>query len=86
MVGKAAKPIPVLILGVLVGRKTYPLRKYLFVFLIVVGVVLFMYKDQTKSAGEQAAMGVGELLLLLSLVMDGLTGAVQVIFNPPLFI
>lgn len=80
VVGKAAKPIPVMVLGVLIGRKSYPLRKYLFVLLIVVGVVLFMYKDQAKKSapGEDSQVfGVGELLLLLSLTMDGLTGAVQ---------
>lgn len=77
--GKAAKPIPVMILGVLIGRKSYPLKKYLFVFLIVVGVVLFMYKDQVKkSTDESSGLGIGEFLLLLSLSMDGLTGAVQV--------
>lgn len=79
MVGKAAKPIPVMILGVLIGRKAYPLKKYLFVLLIVVGVALFMYKDQAKTTiGSSHSIGVGELLLILSLTMDGLTGAVQV--------
>lgn len=79
MVGKAAKPIPVLVLGVLIGRKSYPLKKYLFILLIVIGVVLFMYKDQgSSSSGENAAFGIGQLLLILSLTMDGLTGAVQV--------
>ena len=34
-----------MILGVLLGRKRYPLLKYLFVLLIVMGVALFMYKD-----------------------------------------
>ena len=43
--GKSCKPIPVMILGVLLGRKSYPLRKYLFVLLIVAGVAMFMYKD-----------------------------------------
>lgn len=79
VVGKAAKPIPVMILGVLIGRKVYPLQKYLFVFLIVMGVVLFMYKDQSKKTStESMVLGIGELLLFLSLTMDGLTGAVQV--------
>ncbi|KAF4522488.1 hypothetical protein B566_EDAN002573 [Ephemera danica] len=78
VVGKSCKPIPVMILGVLLGRKVYPLRKYLFVLLIVTGVALFIYKDHAKSkasAGEETWMG--ELLLILSLTMDGLTGAVQ---------
>ena len=35
----------VMILGVLLARKTYPLLKYLCVFLIVFGVTIFMYKD-----------------------------------------
>ncbi|XP_063546759.1 solute carrier family 35 member B1 homolog [Cydia strobilella] len=78
VVGKAAKPIPVMILGVLIGRKVYPLKKYLFVFLIVLGVVLFMFKDQSKKvAHESQGFGIGELMLFLSLTMDGLTGAVQ---------
>ncbi|XP_048004866.1 solute carrier family 35 member B1 homolog isoform X2 [Leguminivora glycinivorella] len=78
VVGKAAKPIPVMILGVLIGRKVYPLKKYLFVFLIVLGVVIFMFKDQSKKvAHESQGLGVGELMLFLSLIMDGLTGAVQ---------
>ncbi|CAH1647859.1 unnamed protein product [Spodoptera littoralis] len=78
VVGKAAKPIPVMILGVLVGHKSYPMKKYLFVLLIVVGVVMFMYKDQVKkTVDDSSSFGIGELLLLLSLTMDGLTGAVQ---------
>eukprot|EP00092_Neocalanus_flemingeri_P038380 GFUD01041783.1.p1 GENE.GFUD01041783.1~~GFUD01041783.1.p1 ORF type:complete len:331 (-),score=86.37 GFUD01041783.1:263-1255(-) len=80
VVGKSCKPIPVMILGVLVGRKSYPLLKYLFILMIVVGVALFMYKDKTgttaSSVGE-SVLGAGELLLLLSLTCDGLTGAVQ---------
>ncbi|XP_026761813.1 solute carrier family 35 member B1 homolog [Galleria mellonella] len=78
VVGKAAKPIPVMILGVLLGRKSYPLKKYFFVLLIVTGVVLFMYKDQNNKATDTSqGFGLGELLIILSLVMDGLTGAVQ---------
>ena len=82
VVGKSCKPIPVMILGVLVGRKSYPLLKYLFILMIVVGVAIFMYKDNvgtnknTMTKGE-SYVGVGELLLILSLTCDGLTGAVQ---------
>jgi UDP-galactose transporter B1 len=78
VVGKSCKPIPVMILGVLLGRKNYPLRKYLFVLLIVLGVALFIYKEHgsSKSKGEDESY-MGEILLVLSLTMDGLTGAVQ---------
>lgn len=80
VVGKSAKPIPVMILGVLIGRKSYSIQRYLFVLLIVIGVVLFMLKDvkrdPTKEVSEQS-IGIGEVLLFLSLSMDGLTGAIQ---------
>lgn len=67
-----------MILGVLIGRKSYPFKKYLFILLIVVGIVLFMYKDKGTSKMSESVIGFGEVLLLLSLSMDGLTGAVQV--------
>ena len=76
VVGKSGKPIPVMILGVLLGKKNYPLRKYVFVLMIVVGVAVFMYKDG-KSGEGSSVLGFGEFLLVLSLVMDGLTGAIQ---------
>lgn len=76
VVGKAGKPIPVMILGVLIGKKSYPFKKYLFVLMIVIGVVLFMYKEKVGAQGD-ASLGLGELLIILSLTMDGLTGAVQ---------
>lgn len=75
VVGKSAKPIPVMLLGVLLGKKSYNAQKYLFITLIVLGVLLFMYKDQTS--GQNVTFGLGELLIGLSLFMDGLTGAVQ---------
>lgn len=53
VVAKSGKPIPVMILGVLLGRKSYPLKKYLFVLLVVIGVALFMFKDG-KSNSSQA--------------------------------
>merc|ERR1719290_498615 len=78
VIGKSCKPIPVMVLGVLVGRKQYPLLKYLFILMIVLGVALFMYKDKGGKSGESGGLlGVGEVLLLVSLTCDGLTGAVQ---------
>ncbi|KAH8406748.1 hypothetical protein KR222_008811 [Zaprionus bogoriensis] len=77
VVGKSAKPIPVMILGVLIGRKSYSWTRYACVLTIVVGVVLFMYKESKVSNLPAETTGLGELLLFLSLSMDGLTGAVQ---------
>jgi len=78
VIGKSCKPIPVMVLGVLVGRKRYPLLKYLFILMIVLGVALFMYKDgASKASSGGGILGMGEILLLVSLTCDGLTGAVQ---------
>ena len=46
--------------------------KYLSVLLIVIGVALFMYKDG-KSDGSGFSFGSGEMLLLTSLTLGGLT-------------
>lgn len=79
VIGKSAKPIPVMILGVLLGKKSYSFTKYIFIFMLVFGIVLFMLKDKASSTPE-SSMGIGELLLIMSLIMDGLTGGIQVIY------
>ncbi|KAJ8389973.1 hypothetical protein AAFF_G00112580 [Aldrovandia affinis] len=78
VLGKSCKPIPVMILGVTILRKRYPLAKYLCVLLIVSGVALFLYKPNKGAAStEEQLFGFGEMLLLLSLTLDGLTGVAQ---------
>ncbi|KAM4598072.1 solute carrier family 35 member B1 [Polymixia lowei] len=78
VLGKSCKPIPVMILGVTILRKKYPLAKYLCVLLIVSGVALFLYKPNKSSTNaDEHTFGFGEILLLLSLTMDGLTGVAQ---------
>lgn len=49
------------------------------VLLIVCGVALFMYKENKKKVSNTSDgwIGFGEILLLVSLTCDGLTGAVQ---------
>jgi len=76
VLGKSCKPIPVMILGVLLARKRYPLLKYFSVLLIVMGVALFLFKDK-KNNNAAESTGWGEILLLVSLTLDGLTGASQ---------
>uniref|UniRef100_A0A1B6H1W7 Sugar phosphate transporter domain-containing protein n=1 Tax=Cuerna arida TaxID=1464854 RepID=A0A1B6H1W7_9HEMI len=77
VIGKSGKPIPVMILGVLLGKKSYPVQKYFFVLLVVIGVALFMFKDGQTSATSTDSVGIGEMLLVLSLTMDGITAAIQ---------
>ena len=79
VVGKSCKPISVMILGVLIGRKRYPILKYVFVLMIVVGVALFMIKDgkETNKKEGEVVFGVGGILLLVSLTCDGITAVAQ---------
>ncbi|XP_058821721.1 solute carrier family 35 member B1 homolog [Topomyia yanbarensis] len=77
VVAKSAKPIPVMLLGVMFGRKSYTLQKYFFVLLIVIGVVMFMFKEGKSNNSPLEQEGLGQLLLIMSLTMDGLLGAIQ---------
>ena len=38
VLGKSVKPVPVMLLGVVVARKRYSLAKYIYVLLIVLGM------------------------------------------------
>ncbi|EEC05610.1 UDP-galactose transporter, putative [Ixodes scapularis] len=64
VVGKSCKPIPVMVLGVLIGGKRYSLSKYLSILVVVLGVGLFIYKDKKASQTTQSITGTGELLLV----------------------
>ncbi|VEL35534.1 unnamed protein product [Protopolystoma xenopodis] len=75
IIGKSVKPIPIMLFNVLWAKRKFPLHKYLFVLMITAGVVLFLVKN--PSSGSQFSFHIGEALLVLSLVFDGLTGGIQ---------
>ncbi|KAI6213405.1 Solute carrier family 35 member B1 [Aphelenchoides besseyi] len=77
VMAKSCKPIPILLAGVLFAHKSYPWRKYLYILMIVVGMGFCMYKDKPGKAHGGFSFGQGEMFLLFSLTMDGVTGAVQ---------
>ena len=58
-----------MIMCLLLRQKSYKFSKYFCVFLIVAGVVTFLYNPK-KSAGS-GELGSGELWILASLAMDG---------------
>jgi len=66
-----------MLFGVLFAHKRYIWRKYIYVLLIVIGMAIFLYKPSRALKGPSFQFGIGELFLLASLVMDGMTGAVQ---------
>lgn len=77
VIGKSCKPIPVMILGVLYGKKKYPLQKYFFIMMIVAGVALFVWKDGKSKGSNDDGGFFGYFLLMFSLAMDGMTGGIQ---------
>ncbi|CAG9803153.1 unnamed protein product [Chironomus riparius] len=76
VVGKASKPIIVMILGVLIGRKSYRAQKYVSVIFIIFGVIMFSFKPNYQES-ESENLLYGNSFIGLSLVMDGLLGALQ---------
>ncbi|VBB30467.1 unnamed protein product [Acanthocheilonema viteae] len=79
VLGKSCKPIPIMVFGFLFFNKRYHLKKCCCVLMVVFGVGLFLYKEKANVTSGKSAfdLGFGELLLLLSLAMDGITGAIQ---------
>ncbi|CAL8109184.1 unnamed protein product [Calicophoron daubneyi] len=75
VIGKSVKPIPVMLLNVMLAKRTYPLKKYFFIVMISLGVFLFMFKNEKATTGQ--IFGWGECLLLVSLLLDGFTGGIQ---------
>ncbi len=83
VLGKSCKPIPVMLMGVLMGKR-YKVEKFINVLMIVTGVALFIggvgkSADGTKEAISRSVSDtmLGLFLLFLSLCCDGGTGAYE---------
>ncbi|EQC33586.1 hypothetical protein SDRG_08694 [Saprolegnia diclina VS20] len=77
VLGKTCKPIPIMAIGLLLG-KSYPRRKYASVALVTLGAIIFfafMQRRHAESPATDAALGA--LLVLISLGFDGATGALE---------
>lgn len=67
--------IPVMLMGIVIRKKKYSPSQYLRVLLLCLGVFLFsLNKNASKAANSQVY---GIILLVASLLMDGLTGPLQ---------
>lgn len=64
-----------MIFGFWVGGKTYAIRKYFFVLLIVTGAIMFLYKPVTASLKGSSHWGF--VLVGISLLMNGCMAGVQ---------
>lgn len=77
IIAKCASPIPTIVLSVLIGKCSYKWHKYVFTLLLVAGVSLFMYDSTKLQKGLKDSLWYGEILLAISLLMDGLCGGIQ---------
>lgn len=76
VIAKSSKPIPVMLIGVLLAHKRYTIQKYFFVLMIVVGVIMFIYKDGKSKDGD-SNNHIGLILIGISLLSDGVLGAIE---------
>ena len=75
VLGKSCKMVPVMAGGIILGGKKYSVAEYVQVLLITVGVCVFNFAGKSKGSGGDSSYGL--LLIVLSLVMDAVTGGLQ---------
>eukprot|EP01100_Stratorugosa_tubuloviscum_P011306 TRINITY_DN5031_c0_g1_i1.p1 TRINITY_DN5031_c0_g1~~TRINITY_DN5031_c0_g1_i1.p1 ORF type:complete len:347 (+),score=125.97 TRINITY_DN5031_c0_g1_i1:52-1092(+) len=74
---KSCKMIPVMIMSIIIGGKSYKLSQFALMLLVTTGISLFMYaKDKSSDDGKVSSL-YGVILAIASLLMDGTTGARQ---------
>eukprot|EP00455_Lapot_gusevi_P006895 TRINITY_DN1296_c0_g1_i1.p1 TRINITY_DN1296_c0_g1~~TRINITY_DN1296_c0_g1_i1.p1 ORF type:complete len:388 (-),score=121.73 TRINITY_DN1296_c0_g1_i1:99-1262(-) len=76
---KSCKLVPVMIMGTVVGKKSYSVTEYLCCVLISLGVVMFtcMKPGLSSSADSLYDVVIGISLVLINLAFDGCTNALQ---------
>ena len=63
VLAKSCKPIPVMLMGLVVMKRTYPLAKYLFVTLMCAGIIMFSY-NPVRGHWSQASLPLSHMLNL----------------------
>jgi len=76
ILAKSAKAIPIMAMNFVFGKR-YTVSQYASVMLIVGGTCVFMLYKPGKGGGAGATTAVGAVLLVLSLLCDGTTGALE---------
>eukprot|EP01080_Neovahlkampfia_damariscottae_P000533 gene533-8045_t len=75
---KSCKPIPILLANILIGKKKYSIKKFLTIVFICAGTIIFMiYSLDVKKKEKKETKVVGFLMLIGSLICDGLVAGFQ---------
>jgi solute carrier family 35 (adenosine 3'-phospho 5'-phosphosulfate transporter), member B2 len=77
VLSKSCKIIPVMIVGILLNRKSYPVQEYFEAAAITMGVALFTFSEKTPSHDERTDSAYGLTLLGLYLLCDSFTSQWQ---------
>lgn len=73
--GKSCKMVPVMLFKVLIQGKKYTFFEYMNVFAVAGGITYFKLASGKSGGADNSAFGIG--LLVGSLCLDGVTGALQ---------
>lgn len=77
---KSCKLIPVMVVHIVLYKKSFPPYKYLVAGIVTAGVVLFTLGNPSKKTGNSSSYGnvpLGLFYLSISLLLDGLTNSTQ---------
>lgn len=85
VLAKSSKMIPVMLLGTLLHKRSYPLIEYLFCFMVTAGVSSFAWfgrgAKKLKAVAYPGQAPLGYLLCFLNLLLDGYTNVTQDAIN-----
>ena len=71
---KSSKILPVMLMGIVRGTYNHPLYKYICATIITLGIILFNVAKLGNKVTDLTFSMTGSMLLLLSLLFDGLVG------------
>uniref|UniRef100_A0A7S3PP77 Adenosine 3'-phospho 5'-phosphosulfate transporter 1 n=1 Tax=Aplanochytrium stocchinoi TaxID=215587 RepID=A0A7S3PP77_9STRA len=78
VLGKSSKLIPVMVMGKIIQKKTYPLYEYVVAVIILIGVAIFVISEKGEKANkEQETTFAGLVLLVGYLTFDSFTSQWQ---------
>ena len=78
ILGKSVKPIAILFMNIVFIRKKYSVRKCSSIFLVVLGIILFMLENgRIKQQQGESVTYYGVILVVCSLTFDSLVAATQ---------
>lgn len=82
VLGKSSKMIPVMIMGKVISKKTYPYYEYGVAVVILFGVAMFILSENSEKAdsSEQETTAAGLFLLIGYLTFDSFTSQVRCYF------